>query len=211
MKRGVIFLVGIAGLVMGMYVWSMQKSTIDEEELRSLGVLVLPEPVTIGELDLIAHTGETFDGSIMQGKWTFGFFGYTHCPDICPTTMAIMGTAVNGLRKNNELEVLDSIQGMFISVDAKRDDYEKVRKFVESVAGDFIGVTGDEGRIKELATRSGIGYKKMGSDEVVEDYLIEHRSYIVIYDRAGDLYGYIKPPFKTDHLVRIFRGLAEVG
>ena len=211
MKTGIAFLVTIGVIVLGMYAWSIQNSGISEEDLRSLGVVLLPEPVRIGELDLVAHNGEVFDGKEMEGKWTFGFFGYTHCPDICPATMASMGTAVNRLIDNNETAVLENIQAMFVSVDARRDDYEKVRKFVHSVSDTFIGITGDEGKIKELASLSGIGYRKMGSNEVVDDYLIEHMGYIVIYDRNGDCFGYIKPPFQTDHLVRIFRGMADVG
>lgn len=211
MKVGIAFLGAVCLVVLGMYAWSTQNSQVSEEELRRLGVVLMPEPRQVGELELVTHTGERFDGTEMDGKWTFGFFGYTHCPDICPATMASMGKAVDRLVENNELEVLANIQGMFISVDASRDDFEKVRKFVHSVSDTFIGITGDESEIKELATLSGIGYQKMGSEEVVEDYLIEHMGYIVIYDRNGDCYGWIKPPFETDHLVRIFRALIEIA
>ena len=211
MKTRLIFIGSMIVIVASLFVWSTQTTSISNEELRTLGVLVLPERKTTPELSLISHEGLPFTKDSLKEKWSFVFFGYTHCPDICPITIAQIGQAELRLATNAEFDILAKIRPVFISIDSKRDGHEKVAKFIGNTSDRFVGVTGNAQEIKALADFAGIGFKRMGSQTMSseDEYLIEHRDYIAIFDPEGDLFGYIKPPFETDHLARIFRGLAE--
>ena len=211
MKTRLLFITAIVIASAGLFVWSSQNAQISNDELRSLGVIVFPETKETPELALVSHEGELFTKASLAGKWSFAFFGYTHCPDICPITISQIGQAETRLEAQKEHHVLANIQPVFISIDSKRDGHEKVAKFISATSDRFIGVTGNSDEIKALAAFTGIGYKRMpmNSSEPKEDYLIEHQGYIAIFDTAGNLFGYIKPPFEIDHLARIFRGLAE--
>lgn len=211
MKVRLLFIAGIVVAAVGLFVWSSQTSNISGEELRSLGVIVFPDAKQTPELALISHQGQPFTKESLHEKWSFAFFGYTHCPDICPITIAQLVQAENQLAKNGEQDVLGNIRPVFVSIDSKRDGYQKVADFIDNASDRFIGVTGDATEIKAFATFTGIGYKRMGkmSTNLDDDYLIEHQGYIAIFNPEGNLFGYIKPPFEIDHLARIFRGLAK--
>ena len=210
MNLRLYFIAVMAFATAGLFLWWSQNLGLSDEELRSLGVIVFPESKDTPELALVSHRGQPFTKDSLKGKWSFGFFGYTHCPDICPITIAQIGQAEKRLSSNAEYDVLNNIRPLFISIDAKRDGYQKVANFIANASDKFVGVTGTAKEIKELADFTGIGYKRMGSSAVdPDDYLIEHQGYIAIFNPQGDLFGYIKPPFEVDHLVRIFRGLVE--
>ena len=211
MKVRLLFIAAIVVAAAGLFVWSSQTSNISEDELKSLGVIVFPEAKETPALALISHQGQPFTKESFHGKWSFAFFGYTHCPDICPITIAQIGQTEKRLETNRELDVLANIRPMFVSIDSKRDGYQKVADFLSTASDRFVGVTGDATQIKAFATFTGIGYKRMGkmSTNLDDEYLIEHQGYIAIFNPGGDLFGYIKPPFEIDHLARVFRGLAR--
>lgn len=213
MKVRLLFIAAIVVAAAGLFVWSSQTSNISEDELKSLGVIVFAEEKETPEFALISHQGQPFTKESFHGKWSFAFFGYTHCPDICPITIAQIGQTEKRLETNREFDVLENIRPVFVSIDSKRDGYEKVADFIDHASDRFVGVTGDAAEIKAFAAFTGIGYKRMGmgmkkttSDD---EYLIEHQGYIAIFNPDGDLFGYIKPPFEIDHLARVFRGLAR--
>ena len=206
-----LLLGGVFVIALALMVWSLRPTTISAEELQSLGVVVLPEPVQLAELDLIDENGETFDRRNLEGKWSFGFFGYTHCPDICPTTLAQMSQVVQQLESQGDTETLDNIQQLFISVDPNRDDAATVKKYTDQIDESLIGVTGSPADIRAFATSVYVGYGRLGDPSATEDYLVNHQGNIIIFDRSGNGYGFIKSPFDNHHLARIFAGLARIG
>lgn len=195
----------------GLFGWALAERNISATELASLGVIVLPERRGTPDISLIDHRGQDFLRTNLQDKWTFSFFGYTHCPDICPITMALLDQATRQLAASNEHTVLNNTQYVFVSVDVQRDDYARVAEFIAEFGDRFTGVTGSAKEIADFAKFAGIAYRRMGDPDgtPTEQYLVEHMGYIVIFAPDGNLYGYIKPPFEVDHLVRVFKGLSE--
>lgn len=191
--------------------WSFRVEAITDDELKSLGVVILPEPISMEALALIDENGETFDQSKLEGKWTFGFFGYTHCPDICPVTLGQMKTVFDDLKKNEDQTTLENVQRMFVSIDAKRDNHEAVKSYTDNIDPDLIGVTGNADDIKRFASSVFVGYKQLGDPDATKDYLVDHQGNIVIFNREGDCYGFIKSPFEDHLLARIFTGMARLG
>lgn len=206
-----VFLGGILIVAAGLLIWSLQPTTISAEELESLGVVVLPEPVDLGDIELIGEDGEQFGIKDLEGKWTFGFFGYTHCPDICPTTLAQLRDVAADLEAQGDDMTLANIQRMFVSVDVSRDNHEVVKAYTDSIDPGLIGVTGEPAKIQDFAASVYVGFEKLGDPEATEDYLVNHQGNIIIFNREGRCYGFIKSPFKDHHLARVFSGLARLS
>lgn len=210
-KSRYALLAAVLIVALGLMFWSFRSQSISDDELQSLGVVVLPEAIQLGELNLVDENGSPFSSEQLKGKWSFGFFGYTHCPDICPITLGQMKTVYDELKEQQDLETLSNTQRIFVSVDVQRDDHERVKSYTDTIDSDIIGITGDPNSIREFAESVYVGYKKMGDPEADKDYLVEHQGNILIFDRSGNCYGFIKSPFKEHHLARIFKGLARLG
>lgn len=214
MKYRIGILVALAFVVGGFwFVKSHLDKPLDYEALKALGLLELDEPLHVDFNDLIAEDGNAFSKEQLLGKWTFAFFGYVNCPDVCPVTMGILRTAESTISKTISDEKRQQFQGMFVSVDPIRDTQTEVKEFVEHFSSNFVGLTGTEAAISKLAAQVNIGYRKIPSASELE-YLVEHTERIVIFDPEGDCYGYIKPRtdvFDTSQLVQLFKELERSG
>lgn len=181
---------------------------LDTEQLKALGFVQLPSPRLIESINLLTQSGELFDGSQLKGKWTYAFFGYTNCPDICPVTMKILERTVDRFQDTLATEEIALFQSMFVTVDPTRDGVEEVREFVTNYSDSFLGVTGSEPEIKEFASQVGVGYERIPSTSELQ-YLVEHQGHLVVFNPEGHCIGYIKEPFDTVQLTRLFQHLVH--
>ena len=110
---------------------------LSPQELMDNGAVLLETPRKFSGLELTDHQGRPFTSTNLQGKWTLFFFGFTSCPDICPTTMS---TAAN-LYESLSSEDQKLLQFTMISLDPERDTTEKLAQYVPYFNKDFIGVT----------------------------------------------------------------------
>lgn len=207
-----IFFGGIL-LVLGGLFWFAQANkddSLDFEQLNALGLVQLPFPRPLENIDLFNQEGEQFDGSQLDGKWTYAFFGFTNCPDICPVTMNFLESTEDRLRQTLDADQFAVFQGMFVTVDPSRDGVDEVREFVARYSDSFLGVTGTEAQIAEFTRQVGVGYRRIPSASEVQ-YLVEHQGNIVLFDPHGDFFGYIKPPIDTVQLTRLFKYLLRHG
>ena len=207
-----VFFAGVM-LVLGGLFWFGQANKdrpLDTEQLKALGFVQLPSPRVLEGVDLLTQSGEPFDGDQLTGKWTYAFFGYTNCPDICPVTMDILRRTVDRFQDTFTAEEFALFQGMFVSVDPSRDGVEEVREFVARYSDSFLGVTGSEATIKDFATQVGVGYERIPSTSELQ-YLVEHQGHLVVFDPQGDCIGYIKEPFDTVQLTNLFQHLVKHG
>lgn len=130
-----------------------------------------------GEFRLISHTGESVDNHTYQGKPRLVYFGFTHCPDVCPMGLAAMQAALEELRG-------DAPIGMFITVDPARDTQEQLALYMQNFPN-IIGLTGTEQQVKDAAKAYRIYYKKVENEESPEDYTMDHTSLIYLMDGEG--------------------------
>lgn len=152
---------------------------------------VLPKPRPIGQLHLVDQHDKPFDASRLRGRWTFMFFGYTHCPDVCPTALATLATLYRSLDETPELKV--DTQVVFVSVDPQRDTPQQLGAYVGYFDSDFIGTTGPQEQLKALATRLGIVYSKVPGDGP-DNYLVDHSAVILLLDPRARLYALFSAP-----------------
>ena len=208
LQKTVTLCVGFIAVVVGLFVYSVVRAPIlSEEALREQGVFVLPRPREISPIDLESHTGGAFTLENLTGRWTFAFFGFTNCPDICPTTMAVMGQARRALGE------ADAFQGLLVSVDPERDSAEVLGDYATTFAPDFIGVRGSVAAVGSFAEEVNVAFAKVpqrmkdGSPDP-DGYQVDHSANIVIINPRGHYHGFIKYPQQADTIKAAFQSLA---
>ena len=104
-------------IVLGMLVYKVTRSPqLSLEQLRERDVIVFARPRVIAPFSLLAHSGEPFELENLQGSWSFVFFGFTHCPDVCPTTLSVMAQAERQINQENS-ELANGFKGVLVTVD----------------------------------------------------------------------------------------------
>ncbi|KAL3638080.1 Protein SCO1 1, mitochondrial [Castilleja foliolosa] len=130
-----------------------------------------------GPFKLIDHNGKLVTDKDFIGKWNLIYFGFTHCPDICPDELIKMAEAIDKIKEKSGMEVVP----VFISVDPERDNVEQVREYVKASTNEFhpklIGLTGSPDQVKSAARAYRVYYMK--TEEEGSDYLVDHS--IVMY------------------------------
>jgi len=134
-----------------------------------------------GHFELVAHTGAPYSSEKLKGKPHIVFFGFTHCPDICPTTLLEISQHLNALgEKSEELEVL------FITVDPARDTPEHLAKYMDSFDPRITGLTGTADQIADVAKAYRAIYEKVPNEDG-DDYTMNHTATVYLFDANGRL------------------------
>ena len=130
----------------------------------------------------IDYQGAKFDLKQNRGKITVLFFGFTYCPDICPTTLSTMAQA---LKRFSE-EERKQIQVVFISVDPERDTVKRLEEYVNFFNKDFIGITDTTENVAKIAKQYAVGYEKFyPKNKSKDEYTIDHSTQSFIIDKTG--------------------------
>jgi len=132
-----------------------------------------------GDFKLVNQDGKPVDQRLLKGKWSAVFFGFTYCPDVCPTTLQTLGAAVDQLGpKGKDLQII------FISVDPERDTAPKLKAYLASPGfpKGIIGLTGTPDQVKAAAKAYRAYFEKDGTGE---SYLVNHTSLIYLMNRDG--------------------------
>jgi len=146
-RRTIAIVLAFILLVIYGFIWRMSQPVImNNEQLRVNGAVVLDQPRIFSDFELLDHRGETFNIARMQDIWTIVFFGFTNCPDICPTTLAILNDTYSKMKDSEK----ERLQIVMISLDSERDTVEKLAEYVPYFNKEFIGVTGNKHLIRRL-------------------------------------------------------------
>lgn len=137
------------------------------------------QPAVGGPFELVDQTGKPVDEKILKGKWSAVFFGFTYCPDVCPTTMQTMAVVQDQLGPKAK-----DFQVVFVSVDPGRDTPEQLTTYLsnEGFPKGTIGLTGAPAQVDAAAKAYKVYYKKVGEGD---DYLMDHFSGAYLMDPKG--------------------------
>ncbi|WP_461483289.1 SCO family protein [Porticoccus sp.] len=197
----VVVLVFVA-LVLTGFVYKMnQPRILNKYELRANGAVELDTPRKFSDFQLTDHHGQPFTQENLKGKWTLIFFGFTHCPDICPTTMAAAARMYAALDEDER----ENLQVLLISLDPERDTPEQLAKYVPYFNSDFIGVSGNQHVLLKLATELNVAFSKVDLDN--GDYTIDHSGNLVLINPYGHYHGFMKPPFEEGSMRLAWRSI----
>lgn len=168
-------------------------------EPSALPGVLWPNPRPIGAFTLQDHLGRAFTRERLDGAWTFLFFGYTHCPDICPTTLATLRRVEHDLAESTSAPR----QHVLVSVDPARDTVEHLARYVPSFGPAFLGVTGSDGELSKLARDVGAVFF-LGEPESDGSYLVDHTASIMLIDPRGRLVALFGMPHDADLIAARF-------
>lgn len=132
-----------------------------------------------GPFSLINHEGKHVTDRDFLGKWTLIYFGFTHCPDICPDELQKLAAAVDNIKDKGDIQIVP----VFISVDPERDTVDQVREYVKEFHPKLVGLTGNSDEIRKVARAYRVYYMK--TEEEGSDYLVDHS--IVMYLMGPDM------------------------
>lgn len=191
--KGAILLILLLAIAVG---WSIAfKQSSPPQEL--MGVLRI-EPKPLQSFELIDQKGKPVNQKILNGKWSFVFFGYTSCPDVCPVALQVLNTVIAGFAKTDE-DFLQDTQVVFVSVDPGRDTAAKLAAYMEFFNKDFIGVTGEKKNIDVLTRQFGAAYMmEQAEASVPEQYLVSHTSAIFLVDPDANLVASFSQPHNPE-------------
>lgn len=183
-----LILLFIAVIVGGFVYRIQQPRVMTAAEMKVNGFYLLQNPRNFGELDLIDHHGERFDRARLEGRWSLIFFGFTYCPDICPTTMAFLDSFMSELAGTEA----EDTQVVMVSVDPARDTVEQLAEYVPFFNEEFVGVTGEFLDIHRFATALNTPFRKVPGQD--ENYLVDHSANVILINPRGDYHGFFKAP-----------------
>jgi protein SCO1/2 len=159
--------------------------------IQTRAATLLPELRPLSPFSLLDQRGETYDNSRLRGHWTLLSFGYTHCPDICPTTLAEMAHLKQSL---DQLGMQAPYEIGFVSVDPERDTPDRLAEYVTYFDPDFLGVTGSPEALTDLTRPLGIMYRKVITEGSAMNYVMDHSASLILIDPQGRYRALFSPP-----------------
>ena len=164
--------------------------------------LVLGAPRALPDFHLLDHNGANFDRSRLEGRWSFLFFGFTNCPDVCPSTLFTLETAMEelgGLPENARPAVI------MVSVDPNRDTVDKLAGYLPYFDPEFLGVTGEMPEVMKLTASMGVAFSYVPSASGGNTYTVDHTASIFLVDPQGRLAAVFGTPHEASVLASDFR------
>lgn len=198
-------LIAVLGATAGVSFWKLTQA---RNQVQNSSLIVLPEPRVIADFRLLDHHSQPFSLADLRGHWSLIFFGFTHCPDVCP------GTLYDLQRVNEALEqqlgaTKPRPQILFISVDPERDSPAKLEQYLAYFDPGFIGIKGDHAQLLPLTRQLGIAYRIEEHEPGAAQYGVDHSASILLTDPEGQLYGVFPAPHDAEKisadLLAVFR------
>lgn len=166
---------------------------------------VFPEARELIPFKLVDHDNRPFTPVQLKQKWSLLFFGFTHCPDVCPTTLKVLQDFWQELSPL----VRDKTQVVFITVDPNRDPPATMKEYVQFFEPSFIGVTGDLGQITAFTRSLGILYEYVSMGKGKNNYGVNHSAQIILIDPQARLRAVFPPPHDADEMAKNYNTIFD--
>jgi len=204
-SRNIILLTSLS-LVVVLLIFSGTNLFKPRQVPTELIAVLKPKPTSLQAFSLTDQNNTPLTLEQLRNKNTLLFFGYTSCPDICPTTLTILNRVYKQLKKE---AFYTNLNVVFVSVDPQRDTNDKLLNYMEYFNKDFIGVTGSKKDIDEVSRQFNAGYifeEKTSDDE----YLISHASSIFLINPELDIIAAFSPPHRADIIASQLRMISKM-
>lgn len=157
----------------------------------------LPQSIKLTDVNLYNQNGDTIHSEALTGAWSLVFFGYTYCPDVCPTTLAELNRVAAKLTS-------DDVQVVLVSVDPERDTPAQLKNYIEYFNPKFQAWSGEINNIENLARQMHIFFQKQAYGD---SYLMDHSSQVVLVNPDGEYTGFFTAPLNTDEMSNYLNSL----
>lgn len=189
----IIVFTAIIACLVGLWVYHNTRPPI----LSITSGTILTEPKNIAPFKLQDKNQQAFTNQNLQNHWTFIFFGFTHCPNICPTTLSMLKQLYQNLQ-NDHVKQMPQI--VFISVDPERDTAARLKEYLQNFNAAFEGATGDKNQIDALAQQFNVAYAKVFSDGDHQHYNIDHSGTLMLVNPQGKLFAIFTTPLDAKNI-----------
>ena len=204
-QKTVLILAAIVALVLGLTVNRVLSGSGqgDQTALIDAGIILLPQSRTVPDLSLTDQDGQPVSLNQLKGKWTVLFFGYTFCPDICPTTLA----QLRQIKSELPGEAVDKLRIVLVSVDPDRDTPQQLKQYLGYFDKQFVGLRAPVDTLQKLANAVSIPY--IPADTSKPGYTVDHSGNLALLGPDGTQRGFIRAPLNSQKLVAQLPGLVE--
>ncbi|KAK8202063.1 Cu-binding protein [Zalaria obscura] len=194
-QAGLLFL--LAGGALTLYFRSekerMARKRIAEQS-KGMG-----RPLVGGPFTLIDHDGKPFTEANLKGKYSLIYFGFTHCPDICPEELDKMAGMIDNVKAKHG----DVLLPVFITCDPARDTPEVVKEYLKEFHDDIVGLTGEWEQVKDTCKTYRVYFSTPPDVKPGQDYLVDHSIYFYLMDPEGDFVEAIGRNFTVEQASKV--------
>ena len=200
MKKYILASIALVSLGSGILVSSIlfDNRPLELDSITWLGTQARALP----EFQLYDHDNQLLGNNRLTGKWSLMFFGYTHCPDICPASLQVLAETMEFI---TDRKLRESLQVIFVSVDPDRDSREILKTYVQYCNVDFIGASAQIPQLNILTAALGIAHEREKTSENQQAYGVSHSSAIILTNPAGEFAGLISAPHDSQAMASDLR------
>lgn len=201
----VIFIVTVLGLFINKLA---TPRTLSNDELLVNGLFLFDQPKDISDFEFYSSDQASFTKSDLIGNWTLMYFGFTNCPDECPTTMYQLSKLIKILREKNF--DLNNKQWVLVSIDPERDTPEMIDKYAKGFDQDFLGVSNARPMLLSLATQLSVNNVMPNhANHMDHSHLDNHVNNIILLNPKGQFAGIFRPPFEVSRLSLTYQSVTQ--
>ena len=186
-KRNVIFILLILFSITGLFTYFQSLPSLLEKKPSLITGKILVRPMEIDNFELIDQNNEAFNKKSLEGGWTVLFFGYTNCPDVCPTTIYKLAEIKNGIKEDLPSANFNTV---LVTLDPDRDSPERLDEYIGYFDETMLGVTGTYENIQSFTSSLSVFYQRINKEE---GYDFNHTASIFVFDKDGSLFATMSP------------------
>ena len=186
-KRNIIFILLILFSITGLFTYFQSLPSLLEKKPSLITGKILVRPMEIDNFELIDQNNEAFNKKSLEGGWTVLFFGYTNCPDVCPTTIYKLAEIKNGIKEDLPSANFNTV---LVTLDPDRDSSERLDEYIGYFDETMLGVTGTYENIQSFTSSLSVFYQRINKEE---GYDFNHTASIFVFDKDGSLFATMSP------------------
>ena len=186
-KRNIIFILLVLFSITGIFTYFQSLPSLLEKKPSLITGKILVRPMEIDNFELIDQNNEVFNKKSLEGGWTVLFFGYTNCPDVCPTTIYKLAEIKNGIKEDLPSANFNSV---LVTLDPDRDTSERLDEYIGYFDETMLGVTGTYENIQSFTSSLSVFYQRINKEE---GYDFNHTASIFVFDKDGSLFATMSP------------------
>ena len=207
-RRNILIIIVFIIIVLTLFINKLTSPRVlSNNELLINGLFLFEAPKQISDFKFVSARNNEFQKSDLMGKWTLMYFGFTRCPDECPTTMYQMSKLVKVLREKNF--PLENKQWVLVSIDPERDTPEQIDKYAKGFDEAFIGVSSTRPMLLNLATQLSVNNIMPNEDKMDHSHLDNHVNNIILLNPNGEFAGVFRPPFDLPRLSLTYQSVTQ--
>ena len=197
-KRNIIFILLILTGITGLFTYFQSLPSLLEKKPTLVSGKILVRPMEIDRFELIDQKNEVFNNKSLEGGWTVLFFGYTNCPDVCPTTIYKLAEIKNELKEDLSSTSFNTV---LVTLDPDRDSTDRLEEYIGYFDESMLGVTGTYENIQSFTSSLSVFYQRINKEE---GYDFNHTASIFVFNKDGSLFATMSPANTIGELTQDF-------